>query len=325
MPAQQRVWTEWYRGTADAVFQNLDILRRHEPKYVLVLAGDHVYKMDYSKMIAEHVRRGADMTVACVEVPVEQANAFGVMGVDAALRVNAFQEKPAKPTPLPGRPDAVLASMGIYVFNAPFLYEMLVRDADDKQSSHDFGKDIIPYIVRHGSAVAHHFSRSCVRTSGQAASYWRDVGTLDAYWAANLDLTDVVPQLDLYDRNWPIWTFAEISPPAKFVHDHDGRRGEAISSLVSGGCIVSGAMIRQSLLFTRVHVHSYAAIDNGVILPDVDVGRGARLKNVIVDRGVRIPANLVVGEDPELDAARFRRTESGICLITRTMIARLGG
>jgi glucose-1-phosphate adenylyltransferase len=218
-----------------------------------------------------------------------------------------------------------LASMGVYVFDTAFLFDQLRRDAADPHSTHDFGKDIIPYIVKHGSAVAHHFSRSCVRTSGQAATYWRDVGTLDAYWAANLDLTDIVPQLDLYDRNWPIWTFAEISPPAKFVHDQDGRRGQATSSLVSGGCIVSGATVRQSLLFTRVHVHSYAEIENAVVLPDVDIGRGARLKNVIVDRGVRIPADLVVGEDPDVDATRFRRTESGICLITRAMIDRLDG
>jgi glucose-1-phosphate adenylyltransferase len=218
-----------------------------------------------------------------------------------------------------------LASMGVYVFDTAFLFDQLRRDAADPHSTHDFGKDIIPYIVNHGSAVAHHFSRSCVRTSGQAASYWRDVGTLDAYWAANLDLTDIVPQLDLYDRNWPIWTFTEISPPAKFVHDQDGRRGEAISSLVSGGCIVSGAMVRQSLLFTRVHVHSFAEIENAVVLPDVDIGRGARLKNVIVDRGVRIPDGLVVGEDPDVDAVRFRRTEGGICLITKAMIDRLDG
>ena len=216
-----------------------------------------------------------------------------------------------------------LASMGVYVFDTAFLFDQLRRDAADALSSHDFGKDIIPYVVRHGSAVAHHFSRSCVRTSGQAATYWRDVGTLDAYWAANMDLTDIVPQLDLYDRNWPIWTFAENSPPAKFVHDQDARRGQAISSLVSGGCIVSGATVRQSLLFTRVHVRSFSEVENAVILPDVDIGREARLKNVIVDRGVRIPGKLVVGENPEFDASRFRRTESGICLITQAMIDRL--
>jgi glucose-1-phosphate adenylyltransferase len=225
---------------------------------------------------------------------------------------------------MPGKPNYALASMGVYVFDTAFLLDQLRRDAADPHSSHDFGKDIIPYIVRHGGAVAHHFSRSCVRTSGQAATYWRDVGTLDAYFAANLDLTDVVPQLDIYDRNWPIWTFAEISPPAKFVHDEDGRRGQAISSLVSGGCIISGATVKQSLLFTRVHLRSYSYVENAVILPYVEIERSARLKNVIIDRGVRIPAGLVVGEDPELDAARFRRTENGICLITQAMIDKLG-
>ena len=225
---------------------------------------------------------------------------------------------------MPGKSNVSLASMGVYVFDTAFLFNQLRRDAADPNSSHDFGTDIIPYIVKHGSAVAHHFERSCVRTAGQAASYWRDVGTLDAYWAANLDLTDIVPQLDLYDRNWPIWTFAEISPPAKFVHDQEARRGQAISSLVSGGCIISGATVRQSLLFTGVHLHSYSHVENAVILPYVEIERSARLTNVIIDRGVRIPAGLVVGEDPELDAERFRRTESGICLITRSMIDKLG-
>jgi glucose-1-phosphate adenylyltransferase len=224
---------------------------------------------------------------------------------------------------MPGKPTMALASMGVYVFDTAFLFQQLRRDAADPDSSHDFGKDIIPYIVRHGSAVAHHFSRSCVRTTGQAAVYWRDVGTLDAYWAANMDLTDIVPQLDLYDRNWPIWTFAEISPPAKFVHDLEGRRGQAVSSLVSGGCIISGASVRQSLLFTNVHLHSFSEVENAVIMPEAVVGRDVRLKNVIVDRGVRIPSGLVVGDDPELDAERFRRTEGGICLITQAMIDKL--
>jgi len=222
-----------------------------------------------------------------------------------------------------GRPDVALASMGVYVFDTDFLFDQLRRDAADPHSSHDFGKDIIPAIIRGGRAVAHHFSRSCVRSSGQASSYWRDVGTLDAYWAANMDLTDIVPQLDLYDRNWPIWTFAEISPPAKFVHDQEGRRGQAVSSLVSGGCIVSGATVRQSLLFTNVHMRSYSHVENAVILPDVEIGRRARLNNVIIDRGVRIPSGLVVGEDPELDGVRFRRTDGGICLITQPMIDKL--
>jgi len=224
---------------------------------------------------------------------------------------------------MPGKPDISLASMGIYVFNTDFLFDQLRRDADDPNSNHDFGKDIIPYIVEHGRTVAHHFSRSCVRSHDDDRSYWRDVGTLDAYWASNLDLTDVLPELDLYDRAWPIWSHAEITPPAKFVHDEDGRRGAAVTSLVSGGCIISGASMRRTLLFTGVHVHSYSAIECAVIMPYVEVARGARLKNVIIDRGVRIPEGLVVGEDPDVDAQRFRRTDHGICLITQPMIDRL--
>ena len=326
LPASQRVSEgAWYAGTSDAVFQNIDIIESYAPRYIVILAGDHIYKMDYEPMLVQHVEQNADVTVGCLEVSVSEASAFGIMHVDDNNYIRSFIEKPKDPPTMPGKPTMALASMGVYVFDTAFLFDQLRRDAADPHSTHDFGKDIIPYIVQHGSAVAHHFSRSCVRTSGQAASYWRDVGTLDAYWAANLDLTDIVPQLDLYDRNWPIWTFAEISPPAKFVHDQDGRRGQATSSLVSGGCIVSGAAVRQSLLFTRVHVHSYAEIENAVVLPDVDIGRGARLKNVIVDRGVRIPAGLVVGEDPDVDAARFRRTEAGISLITKAMIDRLDG
>ena len=324
LPASQRV-TEgaWYTGTADAVFQNIDIIESYAPKYIVILAGDHVYKMDYEPMLVQHVEQNADVTVACLEVPIGEASAFGVMHVDENNYILSFMEKPKAPPPMPGRPNVSLASMGIYVFDTALLVDQLRRDAADPNSSHDFGKDIIPYMVRHGSAVAHHFSRSCVRTNGEGASYWRDVGTLDAYWASNLDLTDVIPQLDLYDRNWPIWTFAEILPPAKFVHDQTGRRGQAISSLVCDGCIVSGATVRQSLLFTDVRLHSYSTIENAVILPRVEVERKAQLKNVIIDRGVRIPAGLVVGQDPELDAARFRRTDSGICLITQPMIDKL--
>jgi glucose-1-phosphate adenylyltransferase len=324
LPASQRV-TEgaWYTGTADAVFQNIDIIESYAPKYIVILAGDHVYKMDYEPMLVQHVEQNADVTVACLEVPIAEASAFGVMHIDENNYILSFMEKPKAPPPMPGRPNVSLASMGIYVFDTALLVDQLRRDAADPNSSHDFGKDIIPYMVRHGSAVAHHFSRSCVRTNGEGASYWRDVGTLDAYWASNLDLTDVIPQLDLYDRNWPIWTFAEILPPAKFVHDEAGRRGQAISSLVCDGCIVSGATVRQSLLFTDVRLHSYSTIENAVILPRVEVERTAQLKNVIIDRGVRIPAGLVVGQDPELDAARFRRTDSGICLITQPMIDKL--
>jgi glucose-1-phosphate adenylyltransferase len=324
LPASQRVDEEkWYLGTADAVYQNIDIIESYEPRYMVILAGDHIYKMDYEKMLQQHVEQGADVTVGCLEVPRADAVGFGVMHVDENDRIISFLEKPKDPPAMPGKPDVSLASMGIYVFETKFLFDQLRRDAADPDSSRDFGKDIIPYLVKHGKAVAHHFSRSCVRSRAEVAPYWRDVGTVDAYWEANIDLTDVVPELDLYDQNWPVWTFAEITPPAKFVHDLEGRRGMAVSSLVSGGCIVSGASLRRSLLFTGVKAHSFSTIENAVILPYVSVGRNARLTNVVVDRGVRIPEDLVVGEDPELDAARFRRTERGICLITQAMIDRL--
>jgi glucose-1-phosphate adenylyltransferase len=324
LPASQRVSeTMWYRGTADAIFQNIDIVEDHAPRHVVVLAGDHVYKMDYEVMLQQHVEMRADVTVACITVPRAEASGFGVMHVDEAGVIVDFVEKPADPPAIPGQPDRALASMGIYVFDTRFLIGQLRRDAGDTTSSHDFGRDIIPHLVRNGRAVAHRFERSCVRSSAEAEPYWRDVGTVDAYWEANIDLTDIVPELDLFDQDWPIWTYAEVVPPAKFVHDEAGRRGEAVSSLVSGGCIISGAAVHRSLLFTGVHVHSYAALDGAVLLPQVDVGRGARLTNVVVDRGVRIPAGLVVGEDPVADAQRFRRTERGICLITAPMIERL--
>jgi glucose-1-phosphate adenylyltransferase len=325
LPASQRVSeTMWYRGTADAVYQNIDIIEDLAPRHIVVLAGDHVYKMDYEVMLQQHVETRADVTVACITVPRTEATGFGVMHVDETGLIVDFVEKPADPPAIPGQPDRALASMGIYVFDTPFLIDQLRRDAADMASTHDFGRDMIPYLVRNGRAVAHRFEHSCVRSSAEAAPYWRDVGTIDAYWQANIDLTDVVPELDLFDQNWPIWTYAEVVPPAKFVHDETGRRGEAVSSLVSGGCIISGAAVHRSLLFTGVHVHSYAKLNGAVVLPHVDVGRGARLTNVVVDRGVRIPPGLIVGEDPEADAARFRRTEQGICLITAQMIARLG-
>ena len=326
LPASQRVSEDhWYEGTADAVYQNIDIIRDYEPKHIVVLAGDHIYKMDYELMLQQHVDQGADVTIGCLEVPREEAKGFGVMHVDENDLVIDFVEKPADPPAMPGKPDKSLASMGIYVFETQFLFDVLERDANLAGSTRDFGKDIIPYIVKHGKAVAHHFSRSCVRSTKESGAYWRDVGTVDAYWEANIDLTDIVPDLDLYERDWPIWTYGEITPPAKFVHDEDGRRGSAISSLVSGGCIVSGSALRRSLLFTGVRANSYSSIENAVILPYVDIARGARLTNVVVDRGVRIPEGLVVGEDPELDAKRFRRSAKGITLITQPMIDRLGG
>jgi glucose-1-phosphate adenylyltransferase len=324
LPASQRVSeTMWYAGTADAVYQNIEIIKSSDPSLVVILAGDHVYKMDYEPMLRQHCEERADVTVGCIEVPRPEATGFGVMAVDAADRITSFLEKPEDPPGMPDRPDTALASMGIYVFETKFLFDQLRRDAADSKSSRDFGKDIIPHLVRHGKAVANRFARSCVRSSDDAEVYWRDVGTIDAYWEANIDLTQPVPALDLYDRDWPIWTYAEITPPAKFVHNDEGRRGMAVDSLVSGGCIISGSKLNRSLLFTGVRVHSYATIEDAVILPYVDVGRGVRLSNVVVDRGVRIPDGLVVGEDPARDAQRFRRTESGICLITQPMIDRL--
>jgi glucose-1-phosphate adenylyltransferase len=324
LPASQRLGTgDWYMGTADAVFQNLDIVTDYKPEYVVILAGDHVYKMDYERMLVQHVNSGADVTVACLEVPVAEASAFGVMHVDAEDRIVSFLEKPAVPPEMPDRPGWALASMGIYVFRRDLLNEQLRRDAADPNSSRDFGHDVIPWMVANGKAVAHRFADSCVRSRAESEVYWRDVGTIDAYWQANVDLTEIVPDLDLYDRDWPIWTYAEITPPAKFVHDAEGRRGLGIASLISGGCIVSGASLRRSLLFTGVHIHSWATVENAVILPYVDIGRHARLTNAVVDSGVKIPPGLVIGEDPEEDARRFRRTERGICLVTQPMIDRL--
>jgi glucose-1-phosphate adenylyltransferase len=321
LPASQRVSeTQWYEGTADAVFQNIDIIDSYGPEYMVILAGDHVYKMDYELMLEDHANAGADVTIGCLEVPRMEATAFGVMHVDETDRIVSFLEKPKDPPGMPDKPDMALASMGIYVFKTAFLFDLLRRDAADKNSAHDFGHSIVPYIVQHGKAVAHRFPKSCVRSEAEAEAYWRDAGTVDAYWEANIDLTSVIPALDLYDQEWPIWTFAEITPPAKFVHDDEGRRGMAVNSLVSGGCIVSGASLRNSLLFTGVRVNSYGTLEGAVVLPYVDIARSARLSNVVIDRGVRIPEGLVVGEDPELDAKRFRRTDKGICLITQPMI-----
>ncbi len=325
LPASQRVSeTEWYAGTADAVYQNLDIIESYGPRYMVILAGDHVYKMDYEVMLKRHCESGADVTVACIEVPRREASAFGVMHVDESDRIVSFLEKPADPPSVPGRPDIALASMGIYVFETRLLTEELRRDAANPDSDRDFGKDIIPAIVARGGAVAHRFEESCVRSSDQAEAYWRDVGTVDAYWQANIDLTDVVPALDLYDRDWPIWTYGEVTPPAKFVMDDEDRRGMAVDSLVSGGCIVSGTAVRRSLLFSNVRVRSYGQVDGAVLLPGVVVGRYARLRKVVVDSGVILPEGLVVGEDPEADARRFRRSAGGVCLITQPMIDALG-
>ncbi len=325
LPASQRVDEEqWYKGTADAVTQNIDIIESYKPKYILVLAGDHIYKQDYSIMLEQHVNSGADVTVGCVEVPRHEASGFGVMKVDEQGRILEFVEKPADPPPMPGNPDIALASMGIYVFDTEFLVNILSDDALDSGSTHDFGHDLIPTLVKEGRAHSHSFSESCVRSEYESEPYWRDVGTLDAFWQANIDLTDFVPDLDIYDKQWPIWTYAELTPPAKFIHDEEGRRGFAVSSMVSGGCIVSGSSLKQCLFFTDVHSHSYSSLEGVVAMPQVTIGRSASLKNVVIDRAVTIPDGLVVGEDAVQDAERFRRSEGGVCLITQSMIDKLG-
>lgn len=325
IPAQQRVDEEyWYRGTADAVYQSLDIIKSNKPEYVVILAGDHIYKMDYARMLADHALSGAGVTVGCIEVDRQEAKAFGVMAIDENKKVISFVEKPADPPAMPGKPDRSLASMGIYIFTADYLYRMLDEDIALEGSSHDFGKDIIPKAVGEGQVVAHFFQDSCVYNSEKAPAYWRDVGTIDAYWEANIDLTATVPELNLYDRSWPIWTYQEQLPPAKFVHNEANRRGEAIESSVSAGCILSGS-VHNSLLFSNCRVHSYTQIHGAVLLPEVQVGRNVRLTKVVVDRGCRIPDGLVVGEDPDDDARRFYRSEGGVTLITPRMLEKLQG
>jgi len=320
LPAQQQIGNNWYQGTADAVFQNLDVIRRNRPRYVVVLSGDHIYKMDYGRMLAHHAENGADMSVACLEVPLSEASSFGVVGVDDRQSITSFQEKPDKPFCIPGKPDRALVSMGVYAFNADFLYEQLIRDSDLPSSSHDFGKDIIPHVVSRYHAYAHNFADSCVDMADGGAPYWRDVGTIDAYWEANIELTKVTPELDLYDEVWPIWTYQEQLPPAKFVFDDEGRRGMAVDSLVSGGDIISGAEVRRSLLFSRVRVHSYAQVEDSVILPDVDVGRGAKLRKVVIDKHCNIPPGIEIGFDPAEDRKRFTVSEKGVTLVTPEML-----
>jgi glucose-1-phosphate adenylyltransferase len=324
LPAQQRVnEAYWYRGTADAVYQNIDILKSYGPEYILILAGDHVYKMDYSLMLLDHVESGSRCTVGCIEVPRMEATALGVMHVDENRRVTAFLEKPKDPPPIPGKPDRALGSMGIYVFNADYLYELLTQDLADETSEHDFGKNIIPRVVREDKVLAHPLNLSSVPYETRDRPYWRDVGTVDAYWAANIDLTGTLPELDMYDREWPIWTYQEQLAPAKFVFDDDGRRGMAVDSLVSGGCIISGASVRRSVLFSKVRLHSFATIEEAVLLPEVDVGRNCQLRKVVIDNGCVIPDGMQIGFDAAEDARRFFRTDSGVVLVTRDMLSAL--
>ena len=316
LPAQQRIQDSWYSGTADAVYQNLDIIRTHKPDYVLILAGDHVYKMDYGMMIAQHVDSGADMTVGCIEVPLEDAKAFGVISVDTDGRVIEFQEKPAEPQSMPGAADKALASMGIYVFNTAFLYEQIIKDADSTYSTHDFGNDIIPDLIKKYRVFSYPYRDV---QHGQSA-YWRDVGTIDAFWQANLELIGVLPELNLYDEQWPIWTYQEQLPPAKFIFDDDDRRGMALDSMVSGGCLISGATVRHSLLFSNVRVNSYAALQDVVALPNVQIGRNCRITGAVIDKWCNIPDGTVIGEDPEQDAERFHVSPGGVVLVTPEML-----
>jgi glucose-1-phosphate adenylyltransferase len=317
LPASQRIETSWYAGTADALYQNLDIFRNHSPEFVLILAGDHIYKMDYGPMIAHHVEHSADLTVGCIEVGLERASQFGVMKVDKDGRILEFLEKPENPEPVPGRKDVALASMGIYVFSARFLYEQLIKDADNARSSHDFGKDIIPEVLKNKyRVVAYPFVD--VQTGKQ--SYWRDVGTVDAFWEANLELIGVTPELNLYDENWPIWTYQEQLPPAKFVFDEEDRRGMAVDSMVSGGCIISGATVRHSLLFSNVRVNEYACVEDSVILPNVDIDRYCDIHKAVIDKGCRIPAGTQIGVDREQDAKRFYVSPGGVVLVTPEML-----
>jgi glucose-1-phosphate adenylyltransferase len=323
LPAQQRTNGGWYQGTADAVFQNMDILRRQDPTLVLVAAGDHIYKMDYRTMIEEHLANSAQLTVACVPVPVDEASSYGVVQVDRDWHIQGFQEKPQVPFTMPGRPDRTLASMGVYIFDAAFLYEQLQIDASDEESGHDFGKDVIPRLVNEGARVfAHDFHNSCVNmTNGEP--YWRDVGTVDAYYEANIDLTKVVPELNLYDRYWPVWTCQEQLPPAKFVFDDDDRRGSAVDSIISGGCIVSGSTVKRSLLSSNVHVYDHSVVEDSVILPDVEIGPSAIVKNAVIDKHCRIPAGMKIGVDPVEDRRRFHVTEKGRVLVVPAMLAEL--
>ena len=325
MPASQTMSdNRWYEGTADAVYQNIHIIDSYSNlDYIVVLAGDHIYKMDYELMLEEHVNSKADVTVGCLQVSKEEAKAFGVMHVDNTDMITDFLEKPDNPPTIPGETDICLASMGIYVFDKKFLFEQLRRDAAEVGSDRDFGKNLIPYIVKNGKAQAHRFTKSCVRSEGEEEAYWRDVGTIDAYMEANLDLTSFEPALNLYDSEWPIWTYSELAPGAKFIHDEVGRRGAAVNSVISGGCIISGARVDQSLLFTGCYIHSYSTLKRCIVLPHVDVGEVCQLTNVVIDRGVRIPKGLAVGNEPELDAKRFFRTKSGVCLITQPMIDKL--
>jgi glucose-1-phosphate adenylyltransferase len=316
LPAQQRHdENSWYQGTADAIFQNIDILRSRHPEHILVLAGDHIYKMDYGAMLADHVEKDADLTIGCIEVSLQDATAFGVMDVDGDRRVRAFVEKPEHPPLMPGRTDTALASMGIYIFNAGFLFEQLLKDADTYDSTRDFGKDIIPSVIDKYMVNAYPFLNL---QGGQ--SYWRDVGTIDAYWAANIELIEVNPGLNLYDQTWPIWTYQEQTPPAKFVFNEDQRRGQAVDSMIAGGCVISGARVNHSLLFSNVRVNSYTTLQDSIVLPEVDIGRYCRITKAIIEKGSKVPEGTIIGENRTEDENRFHVSPGGVVLVTPEML-----
>ena len=317
LPAQQRIEEQWYAGTADAIYQNIDIIRNHAPDYVLILAGDHIYKMDYGPMIAAHVDTKADITVGCIEVPLEKASEFGVMSVDTNWKIDSFAEKPKRPEPSPNNPTMAMASMGIYVFDAKFLYELLIEDADNVESAHDFGKDVVPKLVENYKAYAYPFRDV---QNNNSSAYWRDVGTVDAFWQANLELIGITPELNLYDEDWPIWTYQEQLPPAKFIFDDEDRRGMAVDSMVSGGCLISGSVVRHSLLFSNVHVNSYSEVEDSVVLPDVEIGRNCKIKRTIIDRGCKIPDEMEIGIDLAKDRDRFFVSPGGVVLVIPEML-----
>ncbi|MDH5423971.1 MAG: glucose-1-phosphate adenylyltransferase [Gammaproteobacteria bacterium] len=316
LPAQQRIESSWYTGTADSIYQNLDIIRSHSPDYVLILAGDHIYKMDYGPMLAKHAESNADVSVGCIEVPLEKASAFGVMEVDDNNRIRSFVEKPSQPQAMSGSTDHALCSMGIYIFNTDLLFELLIRDADSLNSSHDFGKDVIPYAIKNYHVHAYPFTTA----NSNIQAYWRDVGTVDAFWEANLELIGITPELNLYDDEWPIWTHQEQLPPAKFIFDDGDRRGMAVDSMVSGGCIISGALVRHSLLFSNVTVDNYSKVDSSVILPDVIIGKNCKIFHAVIDKGCDIPDGTVIGHDAEEDAKRFYISPNGVVLVTPEML-----
>ncbi|RMH20191.1 MAG: glucose-1-phosphate adenylyltransferase [Gammaproteobacteria bacterium] len=316
LSAQQRLGHNWYEGTADAVYQNLDIIRHHRPKYIIILAGDHIYKMDYGVMIASHVESNADITIGCLPVTLKEASSFGVMEIDEEARIIEFEEKPEHPKPMPDNPEFALGSMGIYVFSADFLRDILLRDHENPQSSHDFGHDIIPSAIANANVRAFRFRNA----NTGAPQYWRDVGTVDAYWEANIDLAGLEPELNLYDHNWPIWTYQDQSPPAKFSFNDEGRRGMAVDSLVSGGCLITGSRVKRSILFTNVRIHSFSRVKDSVILPEVEIQRNCRIRKCVIDKGTVIPEGTTIGYDPEEDAKRFYVSEKGVTLVTPEML-----